>query len=206
MDDVVDITLFRHGVTKANVHKEYLGWTDSPLTREAIQKLQVIKLEEFDLFITSDLGRCVRTMELLFPHDEPIILPELREMNFGMFEGKTYEELKHNELYRNWLDHGFLQAPPDGEAFKPFQRRVEKGWEKVTDLLLRENKKRVFIVTHGGVIRYLLERFSPEKKEFWEWKIDHGNGYRLSFESEQLRRGDRCISLQEVPLTENGRG
>ena len=64
------------------------------------------------------------------------------------------------------------------------------------------------IVTHGGVIRYLLSTYgSIEKRDFWEWKVSHGNGFELVWASKDaFRRGDRCTLLREVPLTENPTG
>ncbi|HJV31737.1 MAG TPA: hypothetical protein VJ558_06045, partial [Bacillales bacterium] len=62
------------------------------------------------------------------------------------------------------------------------------------------------IVTHGGVIRYLLSLFAPQKKSFFDWKIPYGGEYQLIFTKDGLRRGEKCISLQAVPITENQHG
>ena len=60
------------------------------------------------------------------------------------------------------------------------------------------------IVTHEGVIRYLLSKLGPEKRYFWDWKVPHGNGFELLWSSkEAFRRGERCNLLQAAPLTEN---
>nr|WP_276536941.1 histidine phosphatase family protein [Oceanobacillus caeni] len=203
MDDVVAITLFRHGLTEENKRQAYVGWTDSVLTEEARLALSSIRLQAkvYDLFISSDLNRCVTTMNLLFPNIKPIKLAELREMNFGIFEGKTYADLKDDMNYQRWINQPFKEVIPGGESFQWFTYRVDKGWNRVVDMIFRNHAKNVFIVTHGGVIRYLLTRYSEEKKEFWDWKIEHGTGYVLKFRKTDLRRGEPCISLQEVPLT-----
>ena len=63
------------------------------------------------------------------------------------------------------------------------------------------------IVTHGGVIRSFVTRLGDVEKEFWDWKIEHGTGYELVWENkESFRRGERCILLREVLLTENQAG
>ena len=208
MDDIVAITLFRHGLTEENKRKAYLGWTDSALTKEARSGLISSKLQsvDYDLFITSDLNRCVTTMNLLFPNIKPKKVAKLREMNFGLFEGKTYEDLKRDMNYLRWVDHPFKEVIPKGESFHQFAFRVDKGWDHIVELIFRNHAKNVFIVSHGGVIRYLLSRFSEEEKEFWSWKINHGTGYVLEFHKTDLRRGEPCISLQEVPLMGNGLG
>ncbi|MGJ9457779.1 histidine phosphatase family protein [Oceanobacillus sp. CF4.6] len=208
MDDTVAITLFRHGLTEENKRKAYLGWNDSPLCKEAIQILSnyTFNPQSYDLFVSSDLQRCLSTMEFLFSNVTPVIFTELREINFGTFQGKTYEELKDVKEYQQWINNIFSDSPPCGESFEQFTVRVWKGWDRLVDLILQQDSKRCFIVTHGGVIRYLLSSFSLIEKEFWEWNIPHGTGYVLQFNREQLRRREHCISLQEVLLMGNGHG
>lgn len=208
MDDVVVITLFRHGLTEGNKRRAYMGWNDSPLSKEGIAQLRSTKLKssQYDLFISSDSNRCLQTLELLFPEVQPERFPEFRELNFGDFQGKTYEELKDTESYQQWIADPFGQSPPNGESFGDFTERVDKGWRKIIEQVMEFKIRNPFIVTHGGVIKYLLSKYAPHKREFWDWTISHGCGYELRFYLEELRRGGRCISLQEVPLTENENG
>lgn len=208
MDDTVVITLFRHGLTEGNKRKQYMGWNDSPLTAEAISKLSFYQLkpDNYDLFVSSDLNRCLHTMKLLFPTIVPETVTEFREMQFGIFQGKTYEQLQGDISYQKWLNDPVVFSPPNGESFTEFANRIDRGWECVCHFVMEKNVSHPFIVTHGGVIKYLLSRFAPVEKEFWDWSIVHGNGYELLFDLEQLRRGDRCISLREVPLTEKANG
>ncbi|WP_244889018.1 histidine phosphatase family protein [Neobacillus drentensis] len=197
------IALFRHGVTEENKRKAYLGWNDSPLCPGSNT---IMTPKTYQRYFSSDLQRCVRTLETLFPTTSPHLLKELREMNFGKWEGKTYEDLKENRLYRHWLDDPFNHFPPQGESFHEFSTRVDSGWSKITEVVLNTNLQSCAVITHGGVIRYLLSRFAPEHKEFWAWQATHDQGYELIFDTESLRRGRRCILLLEVPLTANGHG
>lgn len=202
------ITIFRHGLTEGNKRKAYMGWNDSSLTEEALTQLRSTKLDptHYDLFVSSDSNRCVQTLGLLFPKAQPERFLELREMNFGDFQGKTYEELQNVDSYKKWLSNPFTYSPPNGESFAQFTGRIDGAWEKVVHHILEHKVRNPFIVTHGGVIKYLLSKYAPSEKEFWEWSIAHGCGYEFLFDLEQLRRGDRCISLQEVPLTANEGG
>jgi len=199
MDDIVAITLFRHGLTEENKRRAYLGWTDSPLCQVGKREISKVGVY-YDQLFSSDLGRCLETAKEMFPTYDPHIMTELREMNFGQWEGKVYEELKHDEEYRRWLVDPSLIKPPNGETFAEFSIRVIHGWEQLTKRILDMDMKRAAIMTHGGVIRFLLMRFSPEKKSFWEWTASHGKGYEFIWNREGLRRGERCILLQEVPL------
>jgi len=203
MDDRVVIALFRHGLTEENKRRGYLGWTDSPLCPET-QHLTTDR--RYDCYFSSDLYRCIRTGKLLFPGAVPELLADFREMNFGKWERKTYEELKDDPLYRQWLADPLQHRPPDGESFQQFAGRVAKGWGKVRQKILDSHLHSSAIITHGGVIKHLLAAYAPEPRAFSSWQIPHGRGYELIFDREALRRNERCTLLQEVPLTENGHG
>nr|WP_263327527.1 histidine phosphatase family protein [Neobacillus sp. Marseille-Q6967] len=197
------IALFRHGITEENKRKAYLGWTDSPLSCES---MKIKTKKRYDIYFSSDLNRCVTTANILFPKEEIIPLENLREMNFGLWEGKTYEELKSVQLYRDWLTDPLKTAPPEGESFTRFSNRIDVEWKRITEHLLSNHYKNCGIVTHGGVIRYLLSKLAPKHKEFWDWPTPFHQGFELIFDKDTLRRGERCTLLREVPLTEKKNG
>jgi alpha-ribazole phosphatase len=203
MDDTVVIALFRHGLTEENKRKAYLGWNDSPLCTESAD---LSTNSRYNLYFSSDLPRCMTTANILFPNIELILLSNLREMNFGRWEGKTYEDLKEVPLYRRWLSDPISYCPPEGESFEKFTHRVQNGWEEITGEILSKNVGRCAIITHGGIIRYLLSEFAPKKSDFWSWQVPHHQGFELVFDREALRRRDRCTLLREVPLTAKEHG
>jgi alpha-ribazole phosphatase len=205
MDGTVVIALFRHGLTEDNKKKAYLGWTDSPLCQEEKKKLAKLPAS-YSLLFSSDLGRCMETSRLLFPLLEPEQLSDLREMHFGEWEGKLYGDLEGDPLYQNWLSHPFAAKIPGGESYPAFTKRVERGWSKIAGRMADSGANRSAIMTHGGVIRHLLTRYAPDKKDFWDWNIAHGEGYELVWEEDNWRRGERCTLLRAVPSMgkENG--
>ena len=99
-----------------------------------------------------------------FQATSPYLLKELREMNFGKWEGKTYEDLKENRLYRQWLGRSCYHCPPDGESFLSSHKRVDAGWAKIIEEVLSSSLQSCAMITHGGVIRYLLSKFAPLPK------------------------------------------
>ena len=88
------ILLLRHGRTKANEEHLYCGSTDWPLSEEGRKRLMQksgIYGTGWESFYTSGLIRTKETLELLFGEQETVIEePDLREMDFGAFEGKSY--------------------------------------------------------------------------------------------------------------------
>ena len=204
MDNGMAITLFRHGMTEANKRREYLGWTDSPLLQE--EQGRWVE-SSYDQVYCSDLPRCEKTAALLFPDFIPISMLELREMNFGAWEGKTYRELVDEPSYQHFLDRPFEANPPNGESFSVFSARVQQGWNHIVEDMNIRGLRQAAVVTHGGVIRYLLSKLAVENKEFWEWEIPHASGYQFVWNSIQsARRGERCTLLQAVSTTANQNG
>lgn len=196
MDHGLAITLFRHGMTEANKRRKYLGWSDSPL----LQEEQAMWIEpNYDVVYCSDLPRCKKTAALLFPEMTPISMIELREMNFGDWEGKTYQELVDEPSYQDFLARPFEASPLNGESYSVFSARVQRGWNHIVEEISEGGIHRAAVITHGGVIRYLLSKLAVENKEFWEWNVPHSQGYQFTWDSIQsARRGERCTSLQVV--------
>ena len=204
MDDRVALTLFRHGVTDDNRRRAYIGWTNSPLSEDAT--FAPVDPDCYDLIFSSDLERCIQTAKHLFPSRKVTTMPFFRELFFGEWEGKTYSDLEHDQHYRSWIADPFTITPPDGESFQSFTNRIEEGFKVVVDQVMRTPNRKACIVTHGGVIRYLLATYAPEQRAFWEWRISHGTGVELEWKSDDLRSEKRCISLRVVPLTANPNG
>lgn len=208
MDERVVIALFRHGLTPENERGAYIGWTDVSLSENGIKGVNKTKeqINQYDAVFTSDLKRCLETADLLFPDESKTLISDFREMNFGVWEGKTYEDLQSDLLYRSWIDHFYSEKPPEGESFAEFSHRIENGFVQIIETVMEKKLSNVAIVTHGGVIRSLLMKYAPIQKDFWDWKIPHGTGYELEWSLEELRRGNRCTSLRVVPLTESQLG
>ncbi|MCA0170399.1 histidine phosphatase family protein [Bacillus sp. RAR_GA_16] len=203
MDERVVITLFRHGVTDDNKRGAYIGWTN-PSISEGAEFADVP--DDYDLIFTSDLDRCLQTTKRLFPHRKPITMPLFREILFGEWEGKTYADLEHDRQYQRWVTDPLAEAPPGGESFTEFTERIDQGFQALVEQLDVQLNKKVILTTHGGVIRYLLMKYAPEKKSFWEWKVPHGSAVELEWKREDLRRDARCTSLRVVPIMANQNG
>lgn len=208
MDNFVAVTLLRHGMTVANHRRAYLGWSDSPLCKEEDVRLLALSgsLQKPDLIFSSNLGRCIETANMLYPNEEVSTFDFFREMNFGDWEGKTHQELEQDPIYKKWLERPFDERPPKGECFADFAERVDNGWEVLKACVQEAEAKEVVLVSHGGVIRCLMERLSPMERHFWDWVVPHAGGYRVCWTEEAFRRGERCTLFSEVPITGNRNG
>lgn len=164
------ITLIRHGQTRWNNKKRYLGCTDIDL--DAIGKKQAIKTkkklenEEFNTIYSSDLKRAYHFAEIIFKKQVIHKTPDLRELNFGIFEGKTHEEIMstHGLIYNQWLNNPFKIQIPDGEGLREFKTRITKVFEKI---ISGHKGESIGIVTHAGPIRIILNDIM-KKQDVWE--------------------------------------
>lgn len=191
------LTLIRHLPTAGNVERQYIGWTDESILPVGDD----IRLPwEPSNIYGSDLLRCQESAALYFPQANYHSDSRLRESFFGDWEGKTYEMLKEDSRYREWIDKPTSKKPPNGESLQEVEARVLAA---LADL--PSGQEDYFVVTHGGPIRILLTKFSPEAADFWSWKIPHQSIWRLEWESEKaFKERKRCVSLSAVPIMEKG--
>ena len=98
------IVLIRHGATAGNIKKRYIGITDEDLCASGIESIHNnIKAGYYQgvqAVYVSPMKRCRQTAELIYPEYKQHIVPDFRECDFGIFEGKNYKELSGNEQYQ----------------------------------------------------------------------------------------------------------
>lgn len=201
------VALFRHGLTAENERRAYIGWSNSSLSDFGIDRLLAKGTPEkrYEKIYASDLVRATQTATYYFPKQVIEKDDRFRELNFGHWEGKTYQELKNIPAYCQWLDSPLEIAPLNGEFFSHFTNRVDEGWDKL--VRNNEGRNRLALVTHGGVISYLLSKYSFEEKGFFDYSIEPGSGLEMIWSTkEAFRRKERCTLLQEVAFTEKNSG
>lgn len=157
MKNTTRITLVRHGETEWNRSGRWQGHLDAPLTSEGEAQARSLgerlRGDAFDACCVSDLGRAVRTAELVcgpggfgFEKDEL-----LRERDLGAIQGLTTEEMLSRcpETYHSFRNDGPGYVVPEGESFRGFYERCVGALEAIAE---RHAGGRVLVVTHGGVL------------------------------------------------------
>lgn len=195
------VSLYRHGLTSENKLGAYIGWTDVPLCEEGRADLhwnQQFILKK-DVVFSSPLKRCMETAKIYYPNESIITLEGLKEIHFGHWEGKTYDELKNHSQYRKWLSNIFTEKIEGGESFSQFGQRIEESFRKITAYCIEKDMTRIAIITHGGVIRYLLHKLHPNKKSYFDWDIPYGKGYKLAWDVSTLKEDFLCTLLSVAP-------
>lgn len=180
-ENQMTFVLIRHGATKANIEHRYLGQTDEVLSIEGELQLKEYKKRYFfpdiDILFCSPMKRCIRSAEILYPELKPVQIEEWKEMDFGVFEGKTYLELQADKRYQQWIDsHGMLPFP-EGESREVFIARCDRGFWRMIEILnsVEPEHKTIGMIVHGGTIMALLSKYA--KKDYFDYQVANGKGY-----------------------------
>ena len=162
----------RHALTTGNLERRYIGRTDEPLCEEGVLSARAASeagLPALDAVYTSPYLRCVQTANILFPKYAPVIVNELRECDFGLFENKSADELANDTAYAQWLATNCTAKIPEGEDVREFKERCCSAFIQIAEVT--QESSHTAIVTHGGCVMAILERFARPKREFYEWHI-----------------------------------
>ena len=191
------LTLIRHLPTLANIERRYIGWSD-----ESINQLSNVGIQETlspEIIYGSDLKRCQQTASIFYPKSSYQSSPAFREMSFGDWELKTYEDLKEDANYQKWVSNPDEISPPNGEFLHQMATRVLTGLKSISG-------NHPHVVTHGGPIRLVLHKFAPDVRDFWSSDVKHGDKWTLSWDSRKsFEEEKRCKSISVERLTASER-
>jgi alpha-ribazole phosphatase len=191
---MLEILLIRHGETEYNSSKKFTGITDVGLNErgksQAVMLGEALKDEIFDHIYSSDLKRCVDTGIHLKCTTDRTLSKELREMNFGRWEGLTYDEIKQkypDELEKweaDWTD--FVIS--NGESFSIMSKRVIKEFEEIVKKHNGHNGDcRIAIISHSGCIRTIFAHYIIGSiKESWKFRIENAAVSRLRVDKDYI--------------------
>lgn len=185
----MEIYFIRHGMTKGNRERRYIGKTDEPLCEDGKRALGKKRYPQVERVFVSPMLRCRETAAILYPHQKSEIIEELAECDFGLFEGKNVEELEHLQVFQEWMKSGGTLPFPGGESRETFGKRCLKGFERVLQSCRERRIEQVALVVHGGTIMSVLEAVGRPKKAFYDYHVGNGEGYQLTMEEPFLSSG-----------------
>lgn len=191
--------IVRHGQTELNLKHVLQGNSDSPLTEKGIAGARMIgkKFEDisFSRVYSSNLKRAMKTAEIIMEgRDFELIKdPDVAEMSFGQWQGKTQEEISQTpeleENYVNYFRHPDQYIPTEGaESFPSVLARARRFLDKMEKLSLEENSN-VLLVSHGAFIKAILSEVKGlDLKDFWsEPYISNCSISRLEIKDGEIR-------------------
>ena len=202
---VTTLYLIRHGETEGGQLNSYKGHIDVPLSEKGIKQME--RLSKYivqnssntsnpppppftkggmggflNAVYCSDLSRALKSAEIIAkPHKlRPIVMPELRERNFGIWEGMTFNEIKEKypQEFDAWVSNPLKFSPMQGESTIEVRDRVLNALNKILDnhsnivqsssRVVQHSSKfnnieqssttlnNIVVVSHGGVNRIIL--------------------------------------------------
>jgi alpha-ribazole phosphatase len=181
--------LTRHGQTDWNIARRFQGHSNTPLNevgrKQAAALADRMSAQKIDAIYSSDLQRAMETANTIVQmsgcNPDLHLDLRLREINFGDWEGLTYNEIKEkypevllareNDIYKN--------APPNGEALEQLCARVQS---MLDELYANHKDQTVLIVTHGGVSQILLclaLKLNPTM--YWQFHLSTASLSEISF-------------------------
>lgn len=164
------LTFIRHGATNGNLEKRYIGKTDESLCESGIlqikKNLAQKKYPRADIIFSSPMKRCLETCSLIYPNRPPIIIEEFKEMNFGSFEGKNYDELKSNPEYQKWLESKGKIPFPNGEGREDFITRTVKGFQKMIEIVRHCEQSEAISTKEGENYQKMLQKIIHLNNDF----------------------------------------
>lgn len=207
---VTEIVLLRHGITEGNLKHWFYGSIDLPLAEEGFQAIEENRemnrypvLPEHTQVFTSGLTRTRQTLQAVYGELPYEVIPEFAEYKFGIYEGKSFQELQHSPGFMAWVnDKTEEYVLEGGESRGAFSRRIIKG----CDILLKKHAAyceklgefgteeagrpslpsktppiltgpTTLVVCHGGVISQIMRHwFNRPMEEIWDWVPEPGSG------------------------------
>lgn len=203
--DAKTIYLIRHGEINTSGKKTYIGITDVPLSDNGI--FQAKKLKEFfldkqiDKIYSSDLKRSVKTAAIIVEDRNlsVIQLNELREINMGEWEGKTFSEIRCNDehIFNYRMENIEDFKPKNGESFRECEKRAVNIFNKITE----DDAHNIVIVAHAGVNRVILAAILEIPiKNIFKFQQNYACVNRISLKESKCKIEylNYCLPLIEV--------
>lgn len=197
--------LIRHGITQGNLDGLYIGsQTDLPLCEQGKAHLRNLKQQfvypQPDLVFTSPLARATQSASILFDDTcKQVMIEQLTEANFGVFEGKKMSELVNDPNFARWMDPAAGYTPPGAEPTAEFHKRCAHTLKKLFEFMIKSNITEAACVTHGGVIMSMLTQGAVPQRRPEDWMADAGCGYTLQTDAAMWMRDAPAEAVEIVP-------
>ncbi len=157
------VYLVRHGRVEGAETRRFIGHLDvalSPIGEAEMGRLAArLASVPLSAVYASDLERARRSAEIIGrPHGlPPRLVPDLREMAMGRWEGLTAEEIQSREpdAFKDWMARVGEFPFPEGESVPDLLARVWPAFERIARA---HRGERVAVVAHGGTNRAILCR------------------------------------------------
>ena len=199
----MELVIMRHGATPGNVRRQYVGALDHPLSDIGRQQAHDAGVfPEVERVYVTSLSRTHETAAICFPNAEQIQIEGLQEMNFGVFAGRTADEMVDDADYRAWVDGMCVGRCPGGESRAESSERICAAMTGLLQRAQQAGEDRVILVAHGGTMMAAMSEFSVDhpERDYFEWHVPNCQGYRIDATLDASGRPvfDNCRRFEDL--------
>jgi alpha-ribazole phosphatase len=161
MSEITRLLLIRHAQPNEEARGRCYGRLDIGLSARGQRRAQLLArtLDRIPLAAVYS-GPSTRALDTAGPlaaahRLTPVVEEALREIDFGEFEGRSYDEIQadHPDLYRLWMETPTRVEFPGGESYTQLRARAIAARDGIRT---RHDGELTAIVSHGGVLRAML--------------------------------------------------
>lgn len=187
-DNIFDKEIFfiRHPKTVVG-HSICYGSSDIAVAEDVMKATAEEVLEKLGNFVpescySSPLVRCKKLAETLFPSKKIMLEDAIREVSFGNWEGRTWDEIPV-AAQKRWGENVLHFKEHDGENFVDLKARVVPFWESI----LHNDDEKIAVVAHAGVIVALLSHLlQADPSKIFMLDITFGTVVRIRIKSKNF--------------------
>jgi len=169
----------------------YNGRIDEPLSEEGFRQAENVGiLPHVPQVYVSPMLRARQTALVCFPNAKQIVIPDLREMDFGDFEGRTANDMVGDKAYRAWVDGYCEGVCPNGESKAILKERTSTAFSNIVCAARNAGEKNLYIVGHGGTVMSIMSVFVKEPNDYYDWYTKNCWGWQAELDDQawpQLR-------------------
>ncbi len=172
-----NIYILRHGQTTWNAEKRMQGKSnDIPLSDIGKEQMNTIGkyLQENTnknfIIVSSPMLRAQQSLKIInsylnIPEHNIFTLPDLHEMNFGDFEGKTKQEVKNHKFFTQRIEKKWDTPYPNGESYNDVYIRIKNSELKNIYKKTQRKKMHLLCIAHESINRIIPQVLTPEIEE-----------------------------------------
>lgn len=173
------IYLLRHGEIESAGEKRFIGIKDVSLSMNGIYQAEMLQHFFNNIYIDkiycSSLTRTIQTAKIINENRDIQLVKEdnLREINMGIWEGKTFEEIKTkfpHEFERRIKEIDTFK-PAGGESFIECRERAVSVFKRISG----ESFESIIITAHAGINRSIIsDILGIPINNIFKFKQDYG--------------------------------
>ena len=190
-ENAASVIFLRHGATDYEENRIYLAKDDPPLNGSGLGQAKELAAwfggQEIAVAYVSPTSRTRQTADPVIQelNLSPVFIRELRERDFGVWEGLTFEEIadRYSEGHGEWKKDPISYKPEGGESILDLKNRLQTQME---DIISKHMGQTVLVVSHVGPIRVILtDALGMPLENYRRINIHYGSASRVNYGKRQ---------------------